>query len=78
MDVTKPLVIDGTLWPPNTVEPKDVLTKGRIFYYDSPMKGIVKLTVFKLTYNQCHTEGIDGTRFADDWNKLEMARITLI
>ena len=78
MDVTKPLVIDGVLWPANTAEPKDVLTLDRQFYYDSPIKGMTRLKVTKIDDKKCYSQDINGHNYSDDWHLLEMSRITLI
>ena len=78
MDITKSLVIDGLLWPPNTVEIRDVLTVGRWFYYQSPQHGQTQLKVTKFTDETCSTIGLDGTRYTDTWKQLQIERVTLI
>ncbi len=78
MNITKPLVIDGVLWPPNTVEIRDVLTVGRWFYYQSPEHGQTQLKVDKVDDESCRSIGINGTKYTDSWSHLKINRVTLI
>jgi len=78
MDITKHLVIDGTLWPPNTVEIRDVLTVGRWFYYKSPQHGQTQLKVTETDDEVCKCVGMGGTRYSDSWCHLQIERVTLI
>ena len=78
MDITKSLVIDGLLWPPNTVEIKDVLTIGRWFYYQSPEHGQTQLKVIEVNTETCSSVNLRGTRYTDSWHNLQIKRVTLI
>jgi hypothetical protein len=77
MDASKAQVIDGVLWPPNTIEPRDILTVGRVFNYDSPAHGMTRLTVHKVDETHCHTIGDDQLRYKDAWVDLDINRIHL-
>ncbi len=78
MDITKHLVIDGTLWPPNTVEIRDVLTVGRWFYYKSPEHGQTQLKVVEISEKTCKCIGTTGTTYTDSWGRLQIELVTLI
>jgi hypothetical protein len=76
MDVTKPIIFDGALWPPNTLENKDVLTVGRIFYYDTSRFGMMKLIVTEVDDSHCHMSDGD-VMYRDPWYMIDLTHIHL-
>jgi hypothetical protein len=78
MDRSKPQVIDGVLWPPNTIEVQDILTVGRIFNYDSPQHGMLRLVVQKTDGEYCHCMGTHTKLiYKDRWIDYDIGKIYL-
>ena len=55
MDLSKPIVLDGILWSPNTLDIEDILTPGRnIIYKSEKLQKTLHLLVTKCDHRKCN------------------------